>query len=290
MDLPVLFAAIILDLLIGEPPNRIHPTVWFGKLIGFFDHKWRRRGPVADFTGGFFSVIIVLLLAFLLASLPLLLPTPLNYVLAAYFLFSSISIRSMVDHAKTTIQNGKILPEKVQMIVSRDTSKLNQSQLSSAVIESIAENFVDGVLSPLFYFAIFGLHGVLVYRAINVCDAMIGYRNARYLYFGKVAARLDDVANFLPARLSALLFVILRPSCISIIRKYRKIKLNGGYPLSGMAGVLGVKLEKPGYYVINAGGEPNTMDVERSIGVYWKLCALAVILCAILILIREHLI
>lgn len=290
MDLPVLFAAVILDLLVGEPPNKIHPTVWFGKIIGFFDNKWRRKGPLVDFTGGLLSVFVVLLLAFLLASFPSLLPSPLNYVLAAYLLFSSISIRSMVDHAKITIQNGKILPEKVQMIVSRDTSKLNQSQLSSAVIESVAENFVDGVLAPLFYFAIFGLHGVLVYRAINVCDAMVGYRDARYLYFGKFAARLDDAANFLPARISALLFVILRPSCINTIRKHRKIKLNGGYPISGMAGVLCVKLEKPGHYAINAGKEPNVRDVEKSIRLYWKLCALAVVLCAILILMREHLI
>jgi len=290
MDLPVLFAAVILDLLVGEPPNKIHPTVWFGKIIGFFDNKWRRKSSLIDFTGGLLSVNTVLLLAFLLASLPSLLPSPLNYVLAAYFLFSSISIRSMVDHAKITIQNNQIIPEKVQMIVSRDTSKLNQSQLSSAVIESVAENFVDGVLAPLFYFAIFGLHGVLVYRAINVCDAMVGYKNARHLYFGKFAARLDDVANFLPARISALLFSILKPSCISVIRKYKSIKLNGGYPISGMAGVLSVKLEKPGYYVINAGREPNVRDIERSIRVYWKLCALAVALCAILILMREHLI
>jgi adenosylcobinamide-phosphate synthase len=285
MDLAILFAAVILDLVAGEPPNRIHPTVWFGKTIGFFDCKWKRRNPALDFTSGFFSVMFVILLAFLLASLPALLPSPINYVLGAYFLFSSISIRSMVDHAKITIKNGQILPEKVQMIVSRDTSKLNQAQLSSAVIESVAENFVDGVLAPLFYFAIFGLHGALIYRAINVCDAMVGYKDAKYIYFGKFAARLDDAANFLPARISALLFTVLKPSCIATIRKYRGIKLNGGYPISGMAGVLGVKLEKPGYYVIN-GKEPGVRDVVRSIGVYWKLCALAIALCAVLILLR----
>jgi adenosylcobinamide-phosphate synthase len=278
MDIFVLVTAVILDLIIGEPPSKIHPTTWFGKVIGFLDQKWRRRNPKADILAGSLSLILVLIFALLLASTPTLLFFPLNYIIASYLLFSSFSIRSMVEHARACV-NDKILPEKVQLIVSRDTSKLNQPQLSSAVIESLAENFVDGVLAPLLYFSVFGIHGAVVYRAINVCDAMIGYRDARYEYFGKAAAKLDDILNFIPARFSVLLFSIFKPECFLVYRQ--KVKLNG-HAIVAMAKILEVRLEKPSSYVINAGKEPEAADIERGIAVYWKLCILTILCAAIL--------
>jgi adenosylcobinamide-phosphate synthase len=284
MDVLVLLPALVLDFFAREPPSRFHPVVWLGKTVEFFDGKWKRN-PKLDFTAGTFLLCFILILAYLLACIPSLLPYPLSYVMAAYLLFSSISIRSMVEHARLTIQNNRVLAENVQRIVSRNTAKLNQHQLSSAVVESVAENFVDGVLAPLLYFSIFGIHGAVVYRAINLCDALIGYRSEKYLYFGKAAARLDDVANFIPARLSVLLFSLLSLEAINAYRE--KVKLNG-HAIVAMAYVLGVKLEKPGHYVVNCNKEPDVKDIKKSITVFWKLCVISIAL-VLLISFLKHL-
>ncbi len=267
----ILLIAVILDAIFGEPPERFHPTVWFGKIVEFVDRRFERRTCFIDFTVGACLTLAVCLLAIVIVYFAK------KLRLEFYLLFASISIRSMVEHANRTIKNGRIVREEVQKIVSRDTSKLNESQLSSAVIESIAENFVDGVFAPLFYYTLFGTYGALVYRAVNTCDAMIGYRTRRYECFGRFCARLDDALNFIPARLSALLFALIEPKALKIVKKYRRIKLNGGYPISAMAGVLEVTLTKPGYYEVKAGRNPNVGDVERAIKVYIKLCVIAVI-------------
>jgi len=196
-------------------------------------------------------------------------------LLEIYLLFTSISIRDMVDHARRTVRDGKVMREEVQKIVSRDTSNLKEHELSSAVIESIAENFVDGVFAPLFYYTLFGIHGAVIYRAVNTCDSMIGYRTERYEYFGKFCARLDDVLNYIPSRLSILLFLLLKPGAFKVVRRWN-VKING-YPISAMAGVLNVTLIKPGRYEIRAGRLPNPNDVYRAIDVYVKLCIAAVI-------------
>lgn len=262
-----LLIAVVLDVLFGEPPRFIHPTVWFGKIVELVDRRYVRKNCRCDFFVGTLLAIGLVIFALSLAHVKW---------LEFYLLFTSISIRSMIDHAKRTIKDGKILREEVQKIVSRDTSKLNDNQLSSAVIESIAENFVDGVFAPLFYYTLFGVPGAMIYRAINTCDAMIGYRTRRYEYFGKFCARLDDILNFIPARLSVLLFLLLRPSALKVIKRYRKIKLNGGYSISAMAGVLNVTLIKPGQYEVRAGRLPELNDIERAIKVYIRLSMIAV--------------
>jgi len=276
----IIIFAVILDLVIAEPPNFFHPVVWFGKLIGFFDSKWT-RGRVDLAVGAFFTLVVVTF-ALTLSLLPSLLSYPFSLALSAYLFFSCISMRSMVEHAKATTSSG-IDAKKVQMIVSRDTGRLNRNQLCSAVIESIAENFVDGVLAPLLYFLVFGLSGAVVYRAINVCDAMIGYKTPEYEKFGKFAARFDDVANFIPARFSVLLFALLNPRALSAFK--HKIKLNG-HAMVAMAHTLGVTLEKPGCYSIDAGREPDEMDIKRAISVFWKLSFMAVLLSVIVLLLN----
>jgi len=264
--LSTLLLAVLLDILLGEPPESIHPTVWFGRIVDLMKSKHNR---ISD---GIFGILILLtIISFAIF---------ISYVfsllhLEFYLLFTSISIRSMIEHAKRTIDDG-IVRMEVQKIVSRDVTRLNESQLCSAVIESIAENFVDGVFAPLFYFTLFGVTGAVVYRAINTCDAMVGYRS--YGYLGTPCAKSDDILNFIPARLSVLLFLILNPKAAKIVRKYRRVKLNGGYPMSAMAGVLGVTLIKPGHYEIKAGRYPNVEDVRRAIRVYVKLCFLTIVL------------
>jgi adenosylcobinamide-phosphate synthase len=189
----------------------------------------------------------------------------------------------MILHAKACVDKGKVSAEGVQKIVSRDTSSLSEPQLCSATIESIAENFVDGVFAPLFYFSIFGLPGAVIYRAVNVCDAMVGYRNEKYEFFGKFAAKLDDVLNYVPARLSLLLFEFFKSGAIRYgIEK--NVKLNG-CAIAAMSYILGVRLEKPGYYSLE-GKNPDVSDVMMAIEYFKKLSILAVLTALMITSIR----
>ncbi len=273
LDIIILSIAFGLDLAFGEPPLLIHPVFWFGKIVELFD-KVRPGKPVADFTLGIITVLVVIAFAYLLCSIPL--NTFAKVLWGSYLLFSSFSVKSMISHAEECIKSN-MDPEKVQMIVSRDTSKLLPYQLNSAVIESVAENFVDGVFAPIFYFVIFGLPGAVVYRAVNVCDAMIGYKNEKYEYFGKFAARLDDVLNYIPSRVSLLLYEIAKRGSFAYGIK-NKVKLNG-CAISAMSYVLGVKLEKPGSYSL-PGKLPDVEDVNKSVKLFKKL-SIATFLLAI---------
>jgi len=267
-----LLIAVGLDLIFGEPPEIIHPTVWFGKIVEIFDRSYERRSCLADVLFGFFLTLLLIIIAVGITFVFEL------FHLGFYLLFTSISIRSMVEHAIRTVENGRILRDRVGMIVSRDVSKLGEVELTSAVIESVAENFVDGVFAPLFYYTLFGVYGAMVYRAINTCDAMVGYRKREYECFGKICAKTDDILNYIPARLSVLLFLILNPKAFEVVRKYKGIKLNGGYPISAMAGVLGVNLMKPGYYYVRAGRDPEVGDIYRAVRIYVTLSSMAIIL------------
>ena len=284
----VLSLAVLLDLLFGEPPSKLHPVVWMGKLAGFLDKMYTRRGKV-DIIAGALALLVVASLALGIALAVRLLPVLLSLIAEIYLLFSSISIRSMAEHALRCVGQEGVRREEVAMIVSRDVSKLDDARLCSAVIESTAENFVDGLFAPLFYYAILGLPGLMLYKAVNVCDAMLGYRNEKYRYFGMVSARADDVLNFVPARVSAILFILLKPTTWRCIARYRKVKLNGGYPMSGMAGLLGVRLEKPGTYSINCGRPPSPGDVIRAVRYYYILSALALVSASLLALASLHL-
>ncbi len=265
-----LITALILELSKSEPPEKLHPTVWFGKIIGFLD-----RNLPEGVLSGIFPPMITAFFAFILAEIPSLIPEPLSFLLSGYLLYTSISIKSMIEHAERCIKGGRINPNEVRKIVSRDIEGLKEWQMNSAVIESIAENFVDGVLAPLLYYSVFGLHGALIYRAVNTCDAMLGYRTGKYKKFGKVSARLDDIANFLPSRLSLLLYLILsRRAFLCGLRKNPKLN---GHSISAMAGLLEVKLEKKGKYTIECGKEPKTEDVVRSIRHFKALSGMAVL-------------
>lgn len=287
-SLLVLSLAFIVDLLLGEPPSKIHPVVWMGKLAGFVDRVYPRKGRFDLFVGAL-ALLIVILFALGIAFAVTFLPFYLMLIAEIYLLFSSISIRSMAEHALRCVGRDGVKREEVAMIVSRNVEILSEAQLCSAVIESTAENFVDGLFAPLFYYAIFGLPGLMIYKAVNVCDAMLGYRNERYRYFGMISARADDVLNFIPARLSALLFILLKPSAWKCIMQFRKVKLNGGYPMSGMAALLGVRLEKPGEYTIDCGRLPAPADIIRAVRYYYILSALALLFASLLVVISLHL-
>jgi adenosylcobinamide-phosphate synthase len=286
LGLLILSIAIILDLLLGEPKKEIHPTVWFGKLTSFFDRRYRRRGSIDLFVGAFFSLAIMVF-AITLSLLPTLLPQPLSILLSAFLLKSTFSIKSLEIHVRNTLTPD--LEEKrkrVSMIVSRKTDHLSEEELNSAAIESLSENLVDSILSPIFYFLIFGLPGALAYRAVNTLDAMIGYRNERYEYFGKFAARLDDVLSFIPARIAVILFLPFSKRVWSYYRMAR-FKINGDKPVSAMSAVLGVKLEKKGVYSF-PGRKPAESDVLKALTIS-KIVVFEWLFLALLVLVSSSL-
>ncbi len=271
--LVVLPLALAFDLSLGEPPAFAHPVVWFGRLAGFFDGLWRRRRPVLDLIAGALAASSVVFVAFLLSRLPHHAPFPLDYILAVYLLKSSFAVRSLHEHvARTVTKDVERKRKAVSMIVSRDTEGLDEAHLNSAAIESLAENLNDSVVAPLFYLLLFGLSGALVYRAVNTLDAMLGYRDERHEYFGKFSARLDDLLNLVPSRLTVLLYLPFGGR--RVIHHYRlaRFKINSDKPMSAMSAVLGVWLEKPGFYRF-PGREPREGDVRRALRVYWFVVA-----------------
>ncbi len=261
--LEVLLLAVLFDVLFAEPPAFLHPVVWMGRLINFFVHAAPAHNR--KFYGllmAIFCVGLAVLAGLLIVSLGEGIP---GLIIAAYFLKSSFSIRMLLTSAlgiKKDLEAGR--SEKVRSglktFVGRDTAALDEHHSASAVIESLAESFVDGILSPLFYFLLFGLPGALAYRMINTLDSMVGYKKEPYVELGYASAKLDDIANFVPARIS-LIFIFAasiffgKPldALRTFIRDHNKTASpNSGLPMSAVAGALQVKLEKIGYHVLGS--------------------------------------
>lgn len=262
----VLLAGLI-DVLFGEPPARLHPVVWMGALIGALTARRPHGSPRREFAYGVLIVAVLvgvcagagLALVVLLAWLPWYLAV----ALGAVVLKTTFSLRGLVmagvEVRRALMSDLDKARDDLAALVSRDRN-LDPPGIVSAAVESLAENLVDSVVSPLLFFALFGLPGALVYRAVNTMDAMIGYRG-EYEYVGKAAARCDDVLNFLPARLTGLLLVALaglygaaRPAWETLRRHRRHSSSpNKLWTIAPMAGALGVQLEKAGVYAV---GQP----------------------------------
>lgn len=274
----VLLLAVLFDIIFGEPPAFLHPVVWMGKLINLFvsGAPLHRRKLY-----GFFIVIFCVGLS-ILAGLAISRGTGLPaLIISAYFLKSCFSIRMMLVSAvgiRKDLDSGRI--EKVRSdlktFVGRDTSGLNERQSASAIIESLAESFVDGILSPLLYYLVFGLPGALAYRMINTLDSMVGYKREPFIELGFAAARLDDLANWVPARLSLLFISIAsiffgKPfgAVTTCIRDHGKTASpNSGWPMSAVSGALQVRLEKIGYHILGDGyPEPYPFQINRAINI-----------------------
>lgn len=269
IEIIVLIIAIAIDA-IGEYPNAIHPVVWIGKIIYFFDSKRKRRSKYVEFFEGFFLFIfessIFILIIYIILNLSY--KNLIIYIIIQVFLLkSSFSIGSLIRHVKRCETDDiEKLRKNVSMIVSRDVKNLDKNHLYSAAIESGAENIVDSIVSPLFYFMFFGIYGAFFFRIVNTFDAMIGYRNERYEYFGKFAARMDDIMNFIPARITGLILMIFSPKRVyGNLKKYRKIKLNGMYTIASISAILDVNLEKIGYYRIEGKKDCTPLDVKKTI-------------------------
>ncbi len=275
----VFLLALLFDILFGEPPPFIHPVVWMGKLINIF----AQRSPLHHRKRyGFFMVIFCVGLAILAGLVIISLGTGfLGLIIAAYFLKSSFSIRMLLTSAlgiKKDLEAGRIEKARSELktFVGRDTSRLNESQSSSAVIESVAESFVDGILSPLFYYLLLGLPGALAYRMINTLDSMVGYKKEPYLEMGYATAKLDDIANFVPARLS-LVFIFI--ASIFFGKPFDALKTcihdhgktaspNSGWSMAAMSGTLNVRLEKIGYHVLGSQyDESQPFQIKKAVNI-----------------------
>lgn len=270
--------AMAVDALLGWPSPlfaRIgHPVTWLGRLIGAIDAGWNRASAppalrrVAGIAGTLLVIALAVALGWLLQSLlQLLLPWGwIQIALVGVLAWPLVALRSLHDHVAAVakpLQGGDIASarEAVSRIVGRDPAALDEAGIARAAIESLAENASDGIVAPVFWGALFGLPGILGYKAINTLDSMIGHRSERHEAFGWAAARIDDVANFVPARLTGFLFVLLAPkrsqalSCMTRdARRHRSP--NAGWPEAAMAGALRVRLSGPRIYHGSATDEP----------------------------------
>lgn len=259
----IIISALILDFFL-EYPNPIHPTVWMGKIIDFFDkHRIAKSNFGLIFNGIIPLAVDAILffgLIFFVDKLPLYLSVPIYIYLAK----STFSIGGLVKALKKCETDDlENLRNNVSLIVSRNVNGLDMEHLRSAAFESGAESIIDSVISPLFYLFIFGLYGGIFYRIVNTADSMLGYRNEKYEYFGKISAKLDDVLNYIPARIYFFILIVIgRKKVIQDIRN-NSIKLNGKYSIIGTSSLFSVGVEKIGFYSFKKYPFPNVRDLKK---------------------------
>ncbi|MBA7639523.1 Cobalamin biosynthesis protein CobD [subsurface metagenome] len=296
----LLSLALVIDLALGEPPRVIHPVVWMGKVISLLERVNVGRSPFVQFLYG--SVITLLMVGLFTAPAYFMLfyLESLNFVVyvivGAVLLKCTFSLRELRQAAlrvKRLLLKEKLDEARFELrsLVSRDTQDLPKPLLVSATVESVAESTCDSFVAPLFYFllpllfgvpGLFGVLGAVAYRVVNTLDAMVGYHR-KYEYLGKFASRLDDVLNFIPARLTALLLALAtfllrrgaQASWQAALREHSKTESpNAGWPIAAMAGGLSVQLEKVGHYRV---GKANARLVPETIDAALKLMLIAVL-------------
>jgi adenosylcobinamide-phosphate synthase len=295
----ILLTALALDLTFGEPPDAWHPVAWLGKLISVETRLAPKMGKIRQLAYGVSIVLITLAVIvaavyFCLAYLRGAHPVP--YIIVAglllKFTFSLRGLRQAIRTVRELLAKNNLSQARISLksLVSRDTDELNRSQVISAAVESAAENICDSFVAPLFYFLLFSVPGAIAYRVINTFDAMVGY-HGHWEYLGRFAARLDDVVNFIPARITALIIILASVICRKnapqawhiMIRDHKKTESpNAGWTMGAIAGALGVQLEKTGHYKLGDNHSPlslNTIDTSRQI-----ILVTAIVWCSISVL------
>lgn len=285
--MPLIFA-ILLDLLFAEPPVRLHPVVWMGR---FLDRSGKRLAAASDralFWKGAFAwgigAGVCLCAGFLLEWVFVDFPAPGRWIAEGILLWPLFSIRMLFTEVASvekglavSLEHGRA---RLSRIVSRDSSVLSESEVRQSALESLSENLSDSVIAPLLWWALLGLPGILLYRFANTADACWGYRGA-WEWKGKWAAIADDLLNWIPSRLTAMLLGGFLHWSRLRIEATRTPSPNGGWPMGALALGLGIRLSKPGVYVLNpTGRSPDSQDTRRAL----RTCALAVASGAILLL------
>ena len=301
----IMLVAVIVDRVFGDPPDRYHPTAWAGRMVAALvpafrggSRRGRRLWGVAVVVTSCATVAGLAHLALLLISLPNIAAhsawpsLPLSvvmtvawasvigaYAVMVLLLKSTIAIRGMEKHAvavSARLEDGDIQGAggRLASIVKRDTANMSRKHICSGVIESVAENTVDGVTGPLFYFGAFGLPGALIYRTVNTIDSMAGYRSEIFRDVGWFGAKCDTILNWIPARLTGRIMA-LAASILgydgagarrAILRDAGRTESpNAGHTMAAMAGALGVTLEKPHHYTIGGGRDPDVGDIAGAV-------------------------
>jgi adenosylcobinamide-phosphate synthase len=264
LTIVVLIAALVVDRVIGDPHSRYHPIALIGSFIGWWGVPSSYRPGLQKVAGIVLWIVTAGLFALPFYLFSVVAPWYLYLAVAPFLLKSCFAWRSLEEHTKSVaealrsgIDSGR---EKVKMLVSRDTANLSRDHILSAGFESMTENLTDSIISPLFYFSLFGLAGAAIYRAANTMDAMLGYRDER-IRIGWFPARMDDVLNFIPARVTVLLLLLYFSGkgtfseAVRVMRRdgSKRPGFNGGIVMAAMAGGCGIRFEKPGVYTIGDG-------------------------------------
>jgi adenosylcobinamide-phosphate synthase len=293
----ILPLALVIDLIIGEYPAFLHPVTWIGNVISLLLKAAPGKGSALQFIYG---VLIVILTTALFTAPVFFLLTFLRdwstigfIIIGALLLKSTFSIKGLyrlANNVKRLLDEGKISDarKETSYLVSRDTTSLDQEQISSAIVEMTTESITDSLAAPLFYWLIFGVPGAIAYRVINTFDSRIGY-HGRYEYTGKFAARLDDVLNFIPARISGLLLIVSafiagkngRKAWRTMLIDHNKTASpNAGWTMSAAAGALDIRLEKPGHYRLgHAGREPDPSSISGALRLFIITCLVWSCIC-----------
>ena len=275
----------VLDLIFGDPQRLPHPVVGFGKMISWGEHRLN-KGAHRKLKGALLAITLILLVflaTFLLRYLFSKLPSPFGEGMGVRLLFDVMiifyclagttlirEVRNVFLALDRSLEEGR---EQVARIVGRDTSELSAQEVRTAALETLAENLSDGVIAPLFWLALLGTPGMLTYKMVNTLDSMIGYRTERYKDFGSWAAHIDDVANYIPARLTALLMALphaifnFQFSIFNFIKKYGKnhTSPNSGYPEAALAGILDCRFGGPHYYFGELFDKPYIGENDREL-------------------------
>lgn len=256
--LPLLLALLagwVLDILFGDPAWLPHPIVGFGKMISFGEHKLN-KGTHRKLKGALLATVLIVLIFvatwFLRNSIPLLLLILLDTLIIFYCLAGTTlicEVRQVFLALDRSLDDGR---RQVARIVGRDTNSLSAQEVRTAALETLAENLSDGVIAPLFWLLLLGPAGMLTYKMVNTLDSMIGYKTERYKDFGCWAAHIDDVANYIPARLTALFMVIVagKPQLLHFVWRNGRnhASPNSGYPEAALAGILDCRFGGPHHY------------------------------------------
>jgi adenosylcobinamide-phosphate synthase len=285
-----LFIGWMLDLIFGDPAKLPHPIVWFGKAIAFFEHRLN-KGSYRKLKGALVAIglivsvfIVTYLIRYYLNLLPSITERGWEWVFDSIIIFFCLAGTTLIREVREvflavdrSLEEGR---KQVARIVGRDTSELSAQEVRTAALETLAENLSDGVIAPLFWFAILGVPGMLTYKMINTLDSMIGYKTERYKDFGCWAAHIDDIANYIPARLTALLMAAASPKkgLLNFIWRNgsRHASPNSGYPEAALAGILNCRFGGPHYhfgqlfpkpYIGENERELTTADMKRAIRV-----------------------
>ena len=247
MHLGTLLFAYFVDYFFGEfekIKSFKHPIVFMGDYIKWFEKSFYKDSVLRGFTLTISLLSIVFILTYFLSFFD-------NILVQGFLCSFAISSKMLYDSVKEVVHSSNP-KHAISMLVSRDTKDMSENDINKAAVETYAENLSDGVVAPLFYILLFGIVGAFVYKAINTLDSMVGYRNERYENFGKFSAKLDDVVNYIPSRITAILIAIFFNSYKAFKNFYSYGKLhdspNAGHPISAMALALGVKLGGPTSY------------------------------------------